>query len=533
MKPFLFAVLLVATTATSYAQTKVFKEVSEDVSSDMKIITQDNALVGYLVFTQLEKASEDSFNYKVSVLDENLNDIGSVSFKEAGLKLMSVAFEQDVLCLAYIKSTIKKEQSTNKKKTKQTEVSNSIFTQFLSLEGKVIKTNDELVEMQSDSWENFGDRKRDFVYSGDLSQDIQLSNLHQLGFVMLVGDNLDRRIVTYDFNGNELWRDEDIPSGESFYLLTSYNDVYLLHKGLGHNSKGNYVLSSFDAKNGKKYDDINIKDNRVNPLQISGIGNDPVTGNLYITGNIVNSNFARLATPKDLMQGPYIGLFTFDINGHTKDQIKKTFTYWNNGSKFPDISERGYLYPAKSYMLLTGGYRDYDGNTYFIGSEYVKKLKTGTIISSGVFIAAGFTPVVGPGSTVLGLTILAIGGTQKWKMGNAALLKMTPKGNLSFENSIPCTNSRYTKGNHSLSEISYGRYYFHIDNPDTKNSYIILTDLNDIKIYNTEKKSVVRTIHQKEGNARTIVLPAKEGHIMVVEMNRKEKYTRLSIESLN
>src|SRR5687767_8268150 len=88
------------------AQSKVFKEVSEEISSQMRVIMQDEALIGYLAFTQLEKANADSFNYKISIMDENLNDIGSVNFREESLNLQSVSFEQDMLCLAYIKSKI-------------------------------------------------------------------------------------------------------------------------------------------------------------------------------------------------------------------------------------------------------------------------------------------------------------------------------------------------------------------------------------------------------------------------------------------
>jgi len=42
----------------------------------------------------------------------------------------------------------------------------------------------------------------------------------------------------------------------------------------------------------------------------------------------------------------------------------------------------------------------------------------------------------------------------------------------------------------------------------------------------------MRTIPHMDGNVRTSILPAKEGHIMVSEYNYKEKYTRVSIESL-
>ncbi|HEX8460686.1 MAG TPA: DUF6770 family protein, partial [Segetibacter sp.] len=81
-KPLVAALCSLLAFCSADAQSKVFKEVSDEISSEMKVITQDDALVGYLMFTRLEKASEDSFNYRISIMDENLNDIGKVNFKE-------------------------------------------------------------------------------------------------------------------------------------------------------------------------------------------------------------------------------------------------------------------------------------------------------------------------------------------------------------------------------------------------------------------------------------------------------------------
>src|SRR4051812_4087614 len=138
MKKALSALLLLLAVYISQAQTKVFKEVGEDISSQVRVIRQDNALVGYLVFTQLEKASADSFNYKITIMDENLNDIGTVNFKEQKLYLENVSFEQDVLCLAYQKSNFIGYDFKNKKEYKAAlpNAQTSVFVQFLSLDGK-------------------------------------------------------------------------------------------------------------------------------------------------------------------------------------------------------------------------------------------------------------------------------------------------------------------------------------------------------------------------------------------------------------
>ena len=135
MKIRILAVLFCLMAQHTFAQTKVFKEVSEEVSSQMHMIHQDGNLVGYLVFTELEKANADSFNYKLSIMDENLNDIGKVEFREQKLKLQSVAFEQDVICLAYVKSNILGSEFKNMREVKnaQAKGKNWIFTQFVDL----------------------------------------------------------------------------------------------------------------------------------------------------------------------------------------------------------------------------------------------------------------------------------------------------------------------------------------------------------------------------------------------------------------
>jgi len=92
--------------ANPFAQSRIFKEISEEISTQVKPIMQDNVLVGYLAFTRLEKASADSFNYRLSIMDENLNDIGKVNFRQGILDLQTVSFEQHVLCLGYIQASL-------------------------------------------------------------------------------------------------------------------------------------------------------------------------------------------------------------------------------------------------------------------------------------------------------------------------------------------------------------------------------------------------------------------------------------------
>ncbi|TWV98696.1 DUF6770 family protein [Chitinophaga pinensis] len=83
--------LLILSPLLLQAQTKVFKEVHEGISTEFKPIFQNGNLIGYLTFSELERANKDSFNYRIDIMDENLNDLGIVNFKEKKLDLQQVS----------------------------------------------------------------------------------------------------------------------------------------------------------------------------------------------------------------------------------------------------------------------------------------------------------------------------------------------------------------------------------------------------------------------------------------------------------
>ena len=69
-------------------------------------------------------------------------------------------------------------------------------------------------------------------------------------------------------------------------------------------------------------------------------------------------------------------------------------------------------------------------------------------------------------------------------------------------------------------------------NTDSKGNYLVVDDVKNIVIYNVSQRRIQRTIPHKDGQVKLNVYPAKEGHILVSEYNKKEKYTRFSIETL-
>lgn len=516
----LFCALL--TTVAASAQSKVFKEVSSDISSDMEAIVQDGALVGYLVFTQLEKASEDSFNYKITIMDENLNDIGVVNFRDEKLDLQAVSFEQDVLCLAYLKSNIIGRQFSNGRAYKKA-MENSktaIVTQFLNLDGKIIKENYTEVVTDKDPARNYSTPGK-FTIDTRLKQKIQLANIPQKGFACFYGDENKKALTVYSATGNQLWT-KNVDDALAYSLLTTKDNIFILYKKKEKMLEGGYSINVFSTDTNERLLSYELKDKNDNWLKVLGFGNDAATGKPFISGNIINKNLGNnFLTGKQLTKGLYDGVFTLSFNGPKRTDVKEVYSYWSDGSQTPAISKTGRYAENDAYAKFSNVTRDYQGNTYFIGPAFVKKPKWGTIASAVVF-----SPLI-----LVSPMILVMSGTVKCKITSAMILKQNNTGTLSFENTIDCNTTAFHPGRQIFEEY-YNSTYYNVTNADTKTNYVIIDDNKNIVLYNISQKKIARTVPHKDGQIRTNIFPAKEGHIMVAEYNKKEKYTRLSIEAL-
>lgn len=518
--------LFIAAATLSRAQTKVFKAVSGEISSQMKTIWQDGTLVGYLVFTELEKASADSFNYKITIMDENLNDIGTVNFREEKLMLQAVAFEQDILCLAYLKSNIIGKEFRNAKEYRAAlpNARSDIFTQFLNLNGKIIKSNTVKAELG---------RSTDYLPGtsghptaiGKLHQQIQLRNIPQQGFACFYADDSRSGILFYNTAGKSTWWKPVPYDAKSYLLFTSGQYAYMLIKRDEKIGEGGFELMGFNTRDSSVIPRYVLKDKQGNSLRPLRLDNDPVTGKPYISGYIVSPDHENARTTGgQFSRGAYCGLFTVNLNGPKKNDIQEIFSYWGKGS-LAGISRKGFMRESDAYPHFTESFRDYQGNTYFAGSNIQRRVRWVAIGISAITLPLIYPPVGLVGS----------GGIYKCKKKDVVLLRQDAKGAFSFEKSIPAEYSKFWEGKYPLDVID-NRSFLSVQNPDTKTNYLVVDDDRSTLIYNVTQKKIVRTIaHQtkhQDGDIVTAVFSAKEGHIMVSEFNKKERSVRYSIEAL-
>ena len=521
MKPvFRLLLLLLLSAPAARAQTKVFKAVAEDMDQDFQVILQDGKPVGYLIFTQLEKASADSFNYRIAIMDENLNDIGTVNFRQIKLNLKAVSFESDVLCLAYVKSNFVGKPYKSYKEFHREEANGkaALFAQFLDLTGKFIGAQSLAMDITPEFELNADSYKHGFA-NGHLKHAIQLHNITGKGFACFYGDNSKNNLVIFNLKSQLTWQKQVHEDAQGFNLLTSGPEVSLLVKLKEQWKEGGYEVLSYNIVDSTTYPKFLLKDRKGNSLKVLTFDNDPASGKPYVSGLVIDARHGNnFGYGRALVHGPYSGLFTINLNGHTKKDIQAQFSYWTDGSQ-TFVDKYGYYDNGGVYANFENSFRDYNGNTWFAACGIHRHCRWISIAASVLTLPFIVPPIW-----------MMAPGTHLYNSSNVLLIKQDAAGKLALANSIPAIKSKKFVATFPFS--GYGPYYYSVSNSDTRTNYVVVDDHKDIQIYNVNQHKTSRTIPHQEANNLVTVFPAKEGYMMVYEFNKKEKTTRLSIEAL-
>jgi hypothetical protein len=498
MKKIALPLICLCITGFVQAQSKVFKEVGEDISTQVRSITQDNNLVGYLAFTRLEKADADSFNYRLTIMDENLNDIGTVNFRERSLDLQSVSFEQDVLCLGYIESALAGTVSYKEaRKAMKNGASSQVMLQFISLNGKIINkfsTEVELSTYYAPTGRYFSTSVNETSY---LKYGMQIRNIPGKGFCAFYGDESKKELLVLGADGKLVRRKKIGFDAAGYIILTSGPSVYLLAKNNDDVPEGGFRIFTYPVTDSAKEFQFDLKDKQGNQLKVIAFDNDPATGKAFLAGCIINMDRPKdFVSAHDYSRNPYLGVFSLEL-GNTQKDSKPVYSYWNNGN-IPGISQDGLFADKNFYVKYVTAFKDYNGNTVFTGTALMEK---------------------------------KLLGAAKYRLADGVFVFQDHSGKLKLDNNIPCDETGYFGPGQILSMMDKKSFY-KVVNSDTKTNYMIIDDDQNTYVYNVNKQKVMRTIQHKDGSIKTNVYPAKEGHIMVSEYNRKGKYTRFSIEAL-
>ncbi|OQP46147.1 hypothetical protein A4H97_31735 [Niastella yeongjuensis] len=493
--------------AQTKAQTKALKEIAKDISSDVEEIRQDGSIMGFVVFTQLEKISADSFNYKLAIMDENMDEMGVIHFKDQKLYLKEVSFNDSILCVGYMKSNFIgiEFKSTKECKAAIPGAKTAVQLQFLNLSGKTINTKNFPLELEHTCNSQTSYAKA--IGTAKWKFPVQIKNVSGMGFACFYGDDKKNNLVTLNTRGSVLWqkpvKEQDV---ESFSLYTSQKNAFLLLKKKVSYKEGGYELLGYGAADSSSFPKYVLKDKEGKSLKVLAMDNDPVTGKPYLAGYIIDSRKGNsITTPKELARGPYCGVFTVNINGPAKTDIQASFSYWGDGSQ-SFITRKSRIPEKKSFLILTNAYKDFEGNTVFTGSTFTRKLKTGSTISTVILAPTIFIPL-----------LIAANGYVTARVNETVVLKQNAKSGLSID-FLESNKGPKLKGDSPYNIVDRKRIFFSTDF-DSKTNYIVVDDYDEIFIYNATQNKLVRKYAHSNGDlysaVYTDVHPAKDGHMLV------------------
>jgi hypothetical protein len=544
----LLAFLFISGISLCQAQSRVFKTVGAEMSYTVKAIMQDEVLMGYVIFSKLEKVNNDSFSYKLTIMDENLNDIGTYSFKDGDVQLQQVAFEQDVLCLAYLKNIYKKPAKDVKRrkvmganrnvvfynesqadredyyKFVPENIKSFVYTQFLSLEGKLIASANEPVKLIYNQYAaHFANS-----FNGYLKNALQLSSVAGKGFALVFGDGdkesvgqkkgSDENLLVYDLQGNERLKKRLSPAiSEGLELVSSGPYIHVLRR-TAIEAGIRFELLSYNLEDSSFYQLHKVGNKESYQYKVMAFRKRAGSSIPYLSGMIINEGRPMgVAQNRSIKQGFYAGVFNIDLNGA---DYKEHFTYWSGNKKKDAISSKGYIRKASAYSDVDYTYDDYNGNTYFSGSGIKTSTRWGTIVASVLTIPTVVTPPF----------ILFLCGTTKFNHNHLVTLQQDSSGKLSCPSIHKTKNGSYVMGSKLGRAYPNTKSLFAVHNDDKRATYLVFSDADRIAIYDVQTQKEIRSIPTEK---RTVnVYPAKAGHILLSEYSSGDGSTKLSIESL-
>lgn len=410
------------------AQTRVFEEVAGDISSQNFVLRENRSIVGYLRFSRLEKVDADSFKYKISVMDENLNDLTTFEFKGKELDAQNVQYLDEHIYVLYLESEyLFSELKKNKevKEDNKTATSNFVLCKY-DLDGNLKEKNITKAKINNTAMYSGPIYTKQKIYNiVSLDRSTELFVMRNNTLLAVTGDDTNLNLTNYDKDLKVIW--QKVISDAEYASVYPNPDFILVMQNIRHtsarfNSQMKLRYKKLDMTNGNEISDekkFNNKKYEINLKSLLWMRYDDYTNQYFMTGNLISdkdmSPFLKLR--KVLYNNKIKGVFSYDFK---TDSI--TITDWvkNKNSIFDKDSRFKGNYRKTS--LLTCVNKDNKGNTIFLGNNCQKSLSPGklaiNIIGTLSLLSGNF---VGP-------FMWAILPSNQYKRKDLTLIRQKPNG---------------------------------------------------------------------------------------------------------
>lgn len=495
-------------TCSVFSQSKVFNNVLEVEIRSTVEITNNKQIVGYAFFYKIDKMKKSAL-YRLSILDENLKEIGSNEFEGAkDLILKRAVYESDHLFLSFFDAE-KKEGYER-------------FVKVYDLKGKETGTvNYDPEKVKKGMFGAAVAASMEMYYEGT-------DNVEGKGCVTIYQSKAKTGGVDIQMigtNGNLKWEQNisaDKGDRTDLYLLaTTPNTVLLFQMDRGSVMKkdADIFLLGLSTENGKQLFKT--------PMDINGFTYEPM---LIKKGDdkirIISSMYH---TEDKFMTSKPIGFSISELNDLTGEvKIIKDYTYINDLSNVLNMnneskSDEGYIKTHDIFLMPDGG--------LIVVGEFFRK----TVSASGIAMKLLSRGTASASQATIGdMFLLRINSSQK-----ATSLENIPK---SKERVYLPTDGISIGLTFRLLTLQHDFGFMYTDEgldgkkktvlargsfEDEKYGVVALT-IDDKKGYSKKRFTL-----EREKNVNYFVSRGKPGYVMITKYNSKEKTVSVNLEKIN
>lgn len=521
MRKLLYVLLFIGTYMVSAQSKTIENMVKFKVKDSGSFLDDVNDVDGYYFFYEVDKLKKGMREYAVNILDKNLNDVAFKKFVASKRAILAAnAFNNEAIMFALF---------DKKEKT-------------LTLKGFDKKANakeDIVVAL---------DKKVVRVFKAGLNLGTLNNLLYPVknkGFILMIpnfeGKGTGYTLNFYPSNENEKpWTYEFVPRekrGHHVITPIALNDKYIVLTDIrtkGMSAKREFKTIVLDSKTGEKlfeklYDKKDPK--LITNAFISEDGKISVMGQYY-------KPKAKIAKAQSL------GLYTEQYNDKGEVEFSKRISWQEDVGKFLTVKKNNKLKDI-GYIFFHDIIKTQSGEYYAIGEQYKKT-------ASALGIATGILAAAAGGAQTGGYTQLTIKDVYIFKFDkdfNLTGVEVFEKGKSRVQNLMDF-------GSPQLSAYmikAVGGFDFVYSQRDVKRdrfyaNFIDYERGSKKKKKKGEKKKsrfVFKTIIQDGGELSVDnielpkrskyfrILPAKVGHVLLLEYDRKKKSSSLHMEKLN
>ncbi|SHN28774.1 DUF6770 family protein [Mucilaginibacter sp. OK098] len=490
--------------------TKAFNEVKNVTVRNIGAITKNNVVKGYFSFYEFDKADKKNVIYKLNLLDENLNDLGTKEITgPKDWELVGSGYDGNNFCFKFY---------DDKNRTFELKVYDQ--------EAKEVASNILKINYKPNSNSKY------HIYRQMVNPDINIVNNN--GFVdYTFNDPNDAFIVSYaNGNSQKTWQQTYQPEGKSKFMIPTFlngNDEMILtavarvEKGM-YNAKTQHTILANNTKTGDQLFDVSTEfdDNHVVP--INAIFED---GKVIVIG-------LNYKTTKTFTKAPDgMAFLEFDKTGKLLKSNFKTFE-----------ETLGKYLPIEDHKLKDG---------YYLYIHDVVR----TNRNSNLVIAEKFKKAVDAGGIAMSLLGSSESGPVKLQLENMLVLEYDLDGNILQAKEIPKAKgttplfpsylgllSPYLLGT-VANALGWMDYMYTLKSEDNANITFSFVDYDRLDAdakktknfgqikYNNGKLTIDKIPVKNEKATFSRLLRAKTNHVLQVNYFKKDKKLTMDMIKLN